>query len=429
MAEHEFDPLEGVGTPFPQELEEEEESPLIQGEVLEDTSKFQFDFDKYQQQQSKDTHLSGGSSLSNNKGIRAFSMVLMGVLAAASVYFGVIGLAKLFTGEKKEPQGDHLFAPGALVVEDGPSTGQENLGIGATVSVRQSLSKVKSAMVGIQLGGETGSGVLIDANGLLVTSARLLGGVGEVQVTLLNGEVHTAQKIGEDEKTDIALLRIDASHLALPEFAQVGELPPGEQVYFVGYNGRTKEGVASVKAMVSASDYLVQNYGAYSIYAMQADRVVPDFYTGGAVINGRGQVVGMYSAYLSQTQSDSGALYLSMANVRQVSRALQEGKAPKGRVRLGLVLGETGQMFSAQNKGVQGLLVTEIARDSGLFLKGVREGDVITKVNGRSVRRLADLEQEFEGFTQGDSATFQLVRTRGFGSAQPFEVSAVLTEE
>lgn len=414
-----------------------EEEP-VQGEILEDTAKFQFDFDKYNEQSDKDQQFGKSSYKFSNKGIRAFSLVMIFVLGIATVFFAGFGIYKILGGGNTDSkEEENLFATQGLELRDTPSSGDNNASPLSGMNAKQAIANVSPAVVGIvgyseQAGLEPdleASGVIVNSNGYIVTNASVISSAMQLKVVLSNNEEYTAEKIGIDWKTDLAVIKIDAKNLTAPEFGKSSNLVMGEEIMVVGNpvdGGRT--GIA-VKGVVSAVGKQLKNYGAYSVNGILLDAKVTRQNTGGALVNMYGQVVGIVSYSLEQESDTGAAVAIPITDVNNVITHLETKGKVTGRIKLGATLLSIDEISSQRNSLPKGAYIAEIVSESNLFKKGARQGDVITHINAKEIKSVKELEKQFEQLSPGQQVTMSLTRTQNSSQERKLEFTFELEEE
>lgn len=236
----------------------------------------------------------------------------------------------------------------------------------------------------------TGSGVIITEDGYIVTNNHVVQGAAELEVTLNNNKSYNAKLVGTDSKMDIALLKVDADEkLPYATFGNSDELKVGEWVLAVGnpYNltSTVTAGIVSAKARNLSNDGL-QSF-------IQTDAAVNPGNSGGALVNTRGELVGINTMISSMTGSYVGYSFAVPSNI---TRKIIEDLMEFGNVQRG-VLGIRGaelNSVSAKEFGIaqtQGFYVNNVIADSGAKKAGIKEGDVITKIDDRIINGFADL--------------------------------------
>ncbi len=252
--------------------------------------------------------------------------------------------------------------------------------------------------------GYIGSGFMLSPDGYLMTNAHVVDGADEVTVTLTDKREFKAKIIGSDARTDVALLKIDATGLPFVKIGNVDRLKVGEWVIAIGspfgLESTVTAGIVSAKQR-ETGDYLK---------LLQTDVPINPGNSGGPLINMRGEVVGINSQILSPSGTSAGiSLAIPIDEAIRVSDQIRvSGHVTRGRigVQIGPVtkqVAETlglGKPIGALIEGVQAGLPAEKA--------GLEAGDIITKVQGKSVERFSDLPRLVGMVKPGDKVSLQV---------------------
>lgn len=238
----------------------------------------------------------------------------------------------------------------------------------------------------------SGSGVIITADGYIITNNHVIANASQLEVTLNNNRTYPAELIGTDPKTDIALIKIDSEkEFPYIPFGDSNDLKIGEWVLAVGnpfnLTSTVTAGIVSAKARdLNEFDGKPQSF-------IQTDAAVNRGNSGGALVNTRGELVGINTAISSETGSYVGYSFaVPSNNARKVIEDIMEfGDVQQG------ILGIRGSNLnskSAEQYGVketQGVYVAGIERGSGADKGGIKEGDIINQIDGYHVGKFSDL--------------------------------------
>lgn len=236
----------------------------------------------------------------------------------------------------------------------------------------------------------TGSGVIITQDGYIVTNNHVVENASELEVTLNNNKTYKAKLVGTDSKMDIALLKVDTKDkLPYATFGNSDDLKVGEWVLAVGnpYNltSTVTAGIVSAKARNLSKDGL-QSF-------IQTDAAVNPGNSGGALVNTKGQLIGINTMISSTTGSYVGYSFAVPSNI---TRKIIEDLMEYGNVQRG-TLGVTGNELNStvsKELGVtetQGFYVNKVIATSGAKKAGIKEGDIIVKIDDKTVNNFAEL--------------------------------------
>ncbi|WP_418604373.1 trypsin-like peptidase domain-containing protein [Hwangdonia sp.] len=239
-----------------------------------------------------------------------------------------------------------------------------------------------------QLG--TGSGVIINADGYIITNNHVIKNAHELSVTLNNNKTFEAELIGADPKTDIALLKIDAvEDLPFVTFADSDQAKIGEWVLAVGNPFNLTSTVTA--GIISAKSRDLSGNSSQSF--IQTDAAVNPGNSGGALVNTNGELVGINTAISSQTGSFIGYSFAVPSNIARkvVEDIMEYGNVQNGI--LGIKGGPLNSRFS-EELGVddtEGIYIDSVVEDSGADLAGLKKGDIIKEIDQIKISKFSDL--------------------------------------
>lgn len=236
----------------------------------------------------------------------------------------------------------------------------------------------------------TGSGVIISEDGYIVTNNHVIKDATELEVTLNNNKVYKAKLVGTDSKMDIALLKIDADgKLPYSTFADSDQVKVGEWVLAVGnpynLNSTVTAGIVSAKA---------RNLDTRGIQSfIQTDAAVNPGNSGGALVNTRGELIGINTMISSPTGSYAGYSFAVPSNI---TRKIIEDIMEFGNVQRG-ILGVEGSALTGNIskefgvKDTEGFYINKVNKNSGAEKAGLKEGDIIKKLDNQKIGTFAEL--------------------------------------
>ena len=236
----------------------------------------------------------------------------------------------------------------------------------------------------------TGSGVIITEDGYIVTNNHVIQNATELEVTLNNNKSYQAKLVGTDSKMDIALLKIEADEkLPYTVFGNSDEIKVGEWVLAVGnpynLNSTVTAGIISAKARNLANDG-IQSF-------LQTDAAVNPGNSGGALVNTRGELIGINTMITSPTGSYTGYSFAVPSNI---ARKIIEDLMEFGNVQRGILGIEGGELNSnyAKEIGVkttQGFYINRVTKNSGAEKAGIQKGDIIVQLDDKKINGFAEL--------------------------------------
>ncbi|MGZ5181131.1 MAG: DegQ family serine endoprotease [Ramlibacter sp.] len=251
-----------------------------------------------------------------------------------------------------------------------------------------------------------GSGFILSADGFVMTNAHVVDGADEVMVTLTDKREFKARIIGADKRTDVAVVKIDATGLPFVKIGDVSKIKVGEWVMAIGspfgLESTVTAGIVSAKAR-DTGDYLP---------FIQTDVAINPGNSGGPLINMRGEVIGINSQIYSRSGGFMGISFAIPMDeaVRVADQLRATGHVSRGRI---------GVQIDAVTKDVaesiglgkpQGALVRSVEAGSPADKAGVEAGDIITKFNGQTIDRATDLPRLVGNTKPGSRATLSVFR-------------------
>ncbi|MGY8911288.1 MAG: S1C family serine protease, partial [Flavobacteriales bacterium] len=227
----------------------------------------------------------------------------------------------------------------------------------------------------------TGSGVIISADGYIVTNNHVIDNANNIEITLNNNKKYEAELIGTDKNNDIALLKINADEdLPYTPFANSDTIKIGEWVLAVGnpYNltSTVTAGIVSAKGRDLEGNGNIESF-------IQTDAAVNPGNSGGALVNTRGELVGINTAISSKTGSFIGYSFAVPSNIAKkiVDDLLEFGAVQEA------ILG----ISIDRNYNDDGVKVGEVFYDGGAKKAGLKDGDVIVKINDMKISKFSEL--------------------------------------
>lgn len=259
-----------------------------------------------------------------------------------------------------------------------------------------------------------GSGVLISADGYILTNNHVVEDAVKVSVTLNDKREYEAKIIGTDPDADLALIKIEDANLPFLTFANSDEVKVGEWVIAVGnpfnLTSTVTAGIVSAKAR-NLSILGEDNPNAIESF-IQTDAAVNQGNSGGALVNARGELVGINTAIASGNGYYTGYSFAVPSNIaRKVAEDLKQYKTVQ-RAYLGITALELDNKKAEELHlpNAKGLVVTTIVEGSAAAQNHLQEGDVILAVNGQEVNTLSELRGILYQFSPGNMVTLQIFR-------------------
>lgn len=255
----------------------------------------------------------------------------------------------------------------------------------------------------------TGSGVIISKDGYIVTNNHVIQNATELEVTLNNNKTYKAKLIGTDSKMDIALLKIDAKEdLPSATFGNSDQIKVGEWVLAVGNPYNLTSTVTA--GIVSAKARDLSNQGIQSF--IQTDAAVNPGNSGGALVNTRGELVGINTMISSPTGSYTGYSFAVPSNL---ARKIVEDLMEYGNVQRGVLGIDAGELNAAvaKERGISettGVLIQGVSKNTGAERAGLQKGDIIKKIDDKNIFGFADMTSYINTKRPNDEVKVSYIR-------------------
>ncbi|MGA9306026.1 MAG: Do family serine endopeptidase [Candidatus Sulfotelmatobacter sp.] len=257
-----------------------------------------------------------------------------------------------------------------------------------------------------------GSGVIISPDGYIVTNNHVVEGATDIRVTMSNRNVFSAKLIGTDPLTDLAVIKINGTNLPSVPWGDSAKLRPGQTVLAFGnpygLQFTVTRGIISAlnRPNLDASDR--RKPGEF----IQTDAAINPGNSGGALVDARGELIGINTFLISSNGSFSGMGFAIPAQIVQptVETLIRDGKVSHGLIGIGIsdVTPDNAKFF--QMSSANGAVVTEVEPNSAGGKAGLRIGDVITKLNGQSVTDAGELQMEVGQKRPGETIQLEVMR-------------------
>lgn len=258
----------------------------------------------------------------------------------------------------------------------------------------------------------SGSGVIISGDGYILTNNHVVNNADEVEVVLDDQRSYNAQVLGTDPNTDLALLKIDEEGLAYIPYGNSEDVQVGEWVLAVGnpfnLNSTVTAGIVSAKGRninILREELAIESF-------IQTDAAVNPGNSGGALVNTRGELIGINTAIASTTGSYAGYSFAVPVNIARkvVDDILEFGTVQ--RAFIGVSIRDlNGKLASEKGLSVsEGAYVNGLSKDGAAHDAGIREGDIIVAVNGLKVKNVPELQEKIGEYRPGDVAQITVLR-------------------
>lgn len=257
-----------------------------------------------------------------------------------------------------------------------------------------------------------GSGVIVNANGYILTNNHVVAGAQDVQVATQSERIFKAQVVGTDKQTDIAVLKINAADLPTLTLGDSANLKVGDLVFAIGDPfgiGETAT-MGIVSATKRAMGGTIEHYENF----IQTDAAINPGNSGGALLDARGDLIGINTAIIAGQNGGGNegigfAIPINMA-VNIMNQIVEHGKVVRGYlgVQIEAVTPEIAKAFGLNHGG--GALISDVTPDSPASKAGLERGDIIQQLNGQPVQDSGELSVEISEMSPGTVAHLQIYR-------------------
>ena len=267
----------------------------------------------------------------------------------------------------------------------------------------------------------SGSGVIISGDGYILTNNHVVANADEVEVTLNDQRSYNAEVLGTDPNTDLALLKIKEENLAYIPYGNSENVQVGEWVLAVGnpfnLNSTVTAGIVSAKGRninILREEFAIESF-------IQTDAAVNPGNSGGALVNTRGELIGINTAIASTTGSYAGYSFAVPVNIARkvVDDILEFGTVQ--RAFIGVSIRDlNGKIASEKGLNVsEGAYVQGLSKDGAAYDAGIREGDIIVAIDAVKVKNVPELQEKIGSYRPGDMAQVTVSRD---GQLRKFDV-------
>ncbi|MDO9260740.1 MAG: Do family serine endopeptidase [Flavobacteriaceae bacterium] len=255
----------------------------------------------------------------------------------------------------------------------------------------------------------TGSGVIISSDGYIITNNHVVQNATDIEITLNNKKKHKAKLIGADVNNDIALIKIDAKEMPYIPFGNSDNVKVGEWVLAVGnpYNltSTVTAGIVSAKGRDLDGNNNIDSF-------IQTDAAVNQGNSGGALVNTRGELIGINTAISSLNGGFVGYSFAIPSNIAKkiIEDLIEFGSVQKAY--LGIYYEElTNEKAKALNvESVEGILITQVIEKGAAKESGLLENDIIIKINQNKITKFGDLNEQLKSKRPGETIKVTVMR-------------------
>ena len=437
------------GTPYHQEHANQtgntSGTPWQQVPVEAKQESYKWKYEDYQAHQQP----RGPQKPKKNRGLKVFAGILGAIVCICLVClagYGVYSLIDPASAATQDNSNSTAANPSqqetfpnehSLTLNDRPEEDQAILADGK-LTIPQQAEKVKPSVVGVvnyQQSNSSmyataqlqGSGIIMSEDGYIITNAHVVQNALGLKVVLNDGTEYAAQIIGTDTKTDLAVIKIEATGLQAAEFGNSDQVQVGEQVIAVGNPTGLQLGGTVTVGYVSALNRIVDSTRG-SLECIQTDAAINPGNTGGALANEYGQIIGINSSKIAGEDIEGLGFAISINEAQPIIDDLINYGYVKGRVKIGITVQDMDRFMAAYSNAPQGVLVMGIDNNTPAATSGLVPGDIITSIDGQTITGTDDLSAILETKSPGDTIVLGIFRRTTGNADREIEISLQLIE-
>ena len=285
---------------------------------------------------------------------------------------------------------------------------------GAELTTAEIAAKVGPSVVGIESktysinffqqrtsATSTGSGVIVNEDGYIVTNHHVIADAKELKVILNSGKEYPATIVGYDERSDLAVIKIDEKDLTYATFGDSSQLMVGERAIAIGNPLGTELMGTVTQGIISAVNRTVQVEDK-TLTLLQTDAAINSGNSGGALINAYGEVIGINTVKMYATGVEGIGFAIPSNEVKTVLEDIINHGYVRGRLVVGVTGTNITEKMSEYYELPMGFYVSEVREGYGAYLAGVQVGDVIIKCDGKVVETIDDINEIRDSHQVGD---------------------------
>lgn len=258
----------------------------------------------------------------------------------------------------------------------------------------------------------TGSGIIYREDGYIITNQHVIDGASEILVTLHDGREFKGRVLGKDSKTDLAVIKIDANNLPAGEFGDSDKLKVGELAVAIG-NPAGEEFSGTVTAgIISALDRKLA-LGEKNMKLIQTDAAINPGNSGGALVNEKGEIIGINSVKLSAPNIEGMGFAIPINDALPIINELMQNGYVK-RPWIGVGITNITDQISKEYKVPKGVYIAKVYYNSPAERSGLKVDDIITKVDGKKVETVTDLSNIIETHKPEDTIKLTVYRNKKY---------------
>ena len=277
-------------------------------------------------------------------------------------------------------------------------------------------------------GTASGTGIIMSSDGYIITNHHVISGALVISVLTNNNREYEAALVGSDEMSDLAVLKIDARNLQAAEFGDSSRLRVGDSVVAIGDPLGVQLRGTMTNGIISAINRDL-TVGDRTMTLIQTNAALNNGNSGGPLINCYGQVIGintvkMSSYYASAASVEGLGFAIPISVAKPIIDELIENGYVAGRPAIGISGDSLPSYYRTYYRLPDGVYVTSVNEGSDAKAKGIREGDIVTAINGQSISSIDELNTVKNQYSAGDEVTLTVYRSGAY-----YEITVTLVDQ
>ena len=361
----------------------------------------------------------------NGKGLKIVALILACAVVSGACGFGGAMLARRVGYGKTTIQESNRTAAEVVVQKvDGKTLMSPAEVYASTVN---SVVSINSSAMSTNIFGQrvetasSGSGFVITADGYIVTNYHVVEGASSISVTMYNGDTYPAALVGGDADYDLAVLKVEGKDLPVVTLGNSSKVNVGDTVLAIG-NPLGELTFSQSQGSVSSANRAI-NVDGTPFNMIQVDASINPGNSGGPLMNLYGEVVGIVSAKYSSyadTVVEGVGFAIPISDVQAIITDIMENGQVTGKPYLGITAGTMTEEMGVQYQIdlTEGVFVYSVEKDGAAAKAGLRLGDVITKVDEKTITSMNDLSAAKKAYKAGDTATITYYRDGAYQTTE-----------
>lgn len=337
--------------------------------------------------------------------------IIIGALIGGSFTFGLIGNGVSLNpnpvnADKLESINSQYESPVVKVAED----------VLPSIVMIKSKQRVNNFFMSESVDRGTGSGIIYKTDGHIITNQHVIDGATEIEVTLHDGKVYDARILGQDSKTDLAVLKIEGDGFPAATLGDSDNIKVGELAVAIGNPMGEKFSGSVTSGIISALDRSL-DVGTNKLKLIQTDAAINPGNSGGALVNKHGKVIGINSVKLTSPDVEGMGFAIPINDAMPIINELAENGYIE-RPWIGVSISDVTEQIAEKYDVPVGVYIANVTLNSPAAKVGLRVNDIITEIDGKRVKTLEELSKTMEEYKPNDIAKIKIYRDKEYKTVE-----------